>query len=323
MEYAAGIDGGGTKTVALLADMHGNIIARSAGGPANPNVVPYDNLLYTFNNLFDELEQQCPDAMQNVSVLFAGISGAGNAAAKYEIEAVLKQLLPKTTRIQIEADTINALYSGTYGDYGIVHISGTGSITYGINARGQHGRVGGWGYLFGDEGSGYEIGRQGIIHALKAQDGRGPDTVLLDKIYDHFREKNPYELVRKIYTAKIPKEKISPVSKLVFEAYRKSDSVATHIIADAADEISMSIRTLYNNMFNQHDSVRAVLCGGIFYETDIIPPLLYEKLTDCSKIELSIPKLNPAGGSLIGAYLMKDQQLDNTVIESLISNESR
>lgn len=320
MEYVAGIDGGGTKTVAILADMDGKIVAHSSGGPTNPNVVSQDKLFYTFKTMLDELEQKQPNSVQNISVLFAGISGTGNEASKNDVGKVLLQLLPENTRVQVEPDTINALYSGTYRSHGIVHISGTGSITYGISSDGVHDRVGGWGYLFGDEGSGYDIGRQGIIQALKAHDGRGSDTILLDQITAFFDVTNPYDLVRKIYTAESPKNEIAPIARLVFQSYKQNDAVAEQIISETVQEISKSIRTLHEKLFNQEEKVKAVLCGGVFNDKEMLPQLLKEELKYCRNIQLVLPKVSPAGGAIIGAYLMKKQHLDNSTIQSIISN---
>ncbi|WP_174614316.1 N-acetylglucosamine kinase [Virgibacillus ihumii] len=317
MEYVAGIDGGGTKTVAILADLDGTIVAQTSGGPTNPNVISGNKLFDTLKTLLDELEQMLPNALWNVSVLFAGIAGTGNNASRITVEQVLKQLLFNKTRIRVEPDTINALYSGTYGKHGIVHISGTGSITYGINAHGVHGRVGGWGYLFGDEGSGYDIGRKGIMRALKAHDGRGPDTVLLKRISSDFEVSNPYDLVRKIYTSESPKNKISPVAKLVFQAYKQNDIVAQQIISDTSQEIKESIGTLYMKLFEKGQNVKVVLCGGVFQEKEILPRLLKEELKHDSNIELIMPNISPAGGAIIGAFLMRNGQLNHSVIKKL------
>ncbi len=314
-----GIDGGGTKTNTVIADMDGRIIARATGGPTNPNAVPRQKLENTLSTMLQELKTQQPDAFENITSLFAGMSGAANDRMQDELKGILEQLVPDGVRICVEADTINALYSGTYGEPGIVQISGTGSITFGINAKSEHARVGGWGFLFGDEGSGYDIGRQGIVAALKFQDGRGSETILLDMLRSYFDVTSEHELVQEIYALPSPKDGIAPVSRIVFQAYIKNDQVARHIITDAAKEISLSIKTLYKKHFSPAKEVKAVLCGGIFNNKDIMPRLLESKLQDHPNINLTIPEMSPVGGSVIGAYLQQHKHVDQEFIQNIIS----
>lgn len=319
MSFIIGVDGGGTKTNAVIADMEGRIIARATVGPTNPNVITREVLFETVSSMIGELQTQQPQAFGSIISAFAGISGASNNRMQQVLKEIIEQLLPNGTTVCVEADTINALYSGTYGNPGIVQISGTGSITYGINMESKHDRVGGWGYLFGDEGSGYDIGRQGIIAALKAHDGRGPKTVLLDMLGTYFNETNGHELVQEVYALPSPKEGISPVSKLVFQAYLGNDHIAQQIINNAATEISLSIKTLYKKHFRKDEEVKVVLCGGVFSDKDIMPRLLEQELRDFQNITLFIPEMSPVGGSVIGAYLVQQKQVDRDIIQNIIS----
>ena len=108
------------------------LLAQTTVGPSNLNTTSKEELTTTFRELFSTLEKQMGHALR-ISNLFAGVSGGGHEKNKNDLESLLKQLVPNTTKIQVEADPLNALYSGTYGKPGIVQISGTGSITYGIN----------------------------------------------------------------------------------------------------------------------------------------------------------------------------------------------
>lgn len=319
MSFVMGIDGGGTKTNAVIADMDGRIIAHATGGPTNPNAVPWQELENTLTTMTNELKTQQPAAFGNITSLFAGMSGAANDKMQIKLKKFFKKVMPNGVRICVDADTINALYSGTYGEPGIVQISGTGSITYGINTKSEHDRVGGWGYLFGDEGSGYDIGRQGIVAALKSQDGRLPETMLLQMLRSHFNVTNEHELVQKIYAMPSPKAGISPVSEIVFQAYIKNDHAARQIITDAAKEISLSIKSLYTKHFKTNAEVKAVLCGGIFNDKAIMPQLLEYELQDYQNINLITPEISPVGGSVIGACLLQQKHINQNVIQNIIS----
>lgn len=322
MDYVIGIDGGGTKTELLMADENGSFVAKSLGGSTNPNTVTTSELYQTMETLLADLTKQVPDKISHVTHLFAGISGAGEEKNQVELTRVLTDLLPGNTSIEVFPDTINALYSGTFGKPGIVQIAGTGSIAYGVNNHQHHDRVGGWGYLVGDEGSGYEIGREGIVAALKAFDGRAQDTILLEMLYRHFHVSNGQELIREIYSAPSPKNKIAPISKIVFQAYKQNDQVATEIIAQAVKEITHSILTLYNKLFQKNERALVVLCGGVFHNRGLVPALIEKELAShTASLRIVIPKIPPVGGSLIGAYLSKNNSLDSKIIENILSME--
>lgn len=320
MTYVIGIDGGGTKTKAVIADGTGAIIASETVGPTNPNLISTEELHHTLDVLLRGLGSQAPEQYKKVTYLFAGVSGAGVEQSRISLFHVLTKLVSDYVTIRVESDTINALYSGTFGKPGIVQIAGTGSITYGINNKSEHDRVGGWGYLFGDEGSGFDIGRQGIMAVLKSDDGRGPKTILTEKIYAFFGVTHARDLIQKVYTATVPKNDISPLSRVVFQAYKKNDPAAVAIINGVAKEISISIKTLYKKLFDFNETVDAVLCGGVFNEIDIVPPLIKRELGDLSRIKPCIPEMSPVGGSVIGAYLMQGSLPGPTIIKKMITS---
>ncbi len=311
-----GIDGGGTKTIAVIADMNGFVVAKSQAGPTNPNVMPISKIKQTFKELMNELRKQVPIPYENVNTLFAGMSGAGSKRSKHILKGMIQEAVPHISNIGVEIDTINALYSGTYGGPGIVQIAGTGAITYGVNNESKHDRIGGWGYLFGDEGSGYDIGRRAVIAALKYYDGRGIETTLLNKLYTYFDVKNPREIIEKIYASRIPKVEIAPLSKVVFEAYKQNDIVAKELLYDVVEELELSIKTLYSKLFQPNEEVIVVLCGGVFNDNDVLPPLITNKL-QYGNMKITIPIMSPVGGSIIGAYIMQHFKPNSKIIEAI------
>ncbi len=311
-----GIDGGGTKTVAVIADRNGKVIAQTRVGSTNPNSCSKQELEKTFRELFHTLEVQVPTSFQKITNLFAGIAGTGNEANKIFLKDMIKQFVPAHTLIHVEPDTINALYSGTYGNPGIVQISGTGSITYGINKNQKHDRVGGWGYLLGDEGSGYDIGRQGIMAVLKAYDGRGPNTIMSQRMFTYFNKDNGHDFIQKIYSSPSPKNEIAALSKIVIQSFKQQDPEADRIIGSVIQEITHSIKTLYKKLFSEHDKVKVVLCGGIFSEK-AIAELVKISLNDDPNKTVVLPDIPPVGGSLIGAYVMGGEHPTSDIIKNI------
>ncbi|MGP4064481.1 N-acetylglucosamine kinase [Oceanobacillus sp. M65] len=315
MAYYMGIDGGGTKTQAVLADENGNILSRAISGASNPNAVGEKQLIQVFQTLFLELDNEGKTRLENVKLVYAGIAGSANPANHILLESILSELLPHAT-VFVEPDAICALYSGTYGGAGIVQIAGTGSITYGMNEAGEQGRVGGWGYLFGDEGSGYAIGRAGVTEALKSVDGRGEPTILLEMLYEHFQVLQPQELIKKVYNAKQPKTIIAPLSRIVFQAYAQEDVVAQAILQQAAKDIASQIMSLYRTLFTSDEKTKVVLCGGVFQEKAVMPVLLKDYLKNIPLI-LVQPEFPPVAGSLIGAYKQATIQVSQNMLEQM------
>src|SRR5690606_9748397 len=110
-----------------------------------------------------------------------------------------------------------------------------------------------------------------------AADGRGEETLLLNLILNHFQVNSTRQLIDRIYQAPVPKNEISPVAKLVIKAYKQNDSVAKHIIGEAADDMVTGILALSNKLFSKSVSVPVVLCGGVFHDKTVLPVMMREK----------------------------------------------
>ncbi|MEN2466214.1 BadF/BadG/BcrA/BcrD ATPase family protein [Ornithinibacillus sp. JPR2-1] len=318
MEYVIGIDGGGTKTQVVLTDMEGRVVSHTQYGSTNPNAVSKSELIDTFQTIFHDLQQSVPDVVRNVSTIFAGISGAGSQQSASLVTEVIQSTLPSDVKVKVEPDSVNALYAGTYGKPGIVQISGTGSITFGVNENNQQGRVGGWGYLLGDEGSGYDFGRKGIMAVLQHEDGRGPSTMLKDILFSYFQVTSGRELIDQIYHSRAPRMTIAQVSKLVFQAYEAGDAVVATMMQNVAKDISHSIKTLDQKLFTTNNELEVILCGGLFSNRLILPPLLELEFKGYSKpVSFILPELLPVAGSIIGALLENKQAISTSIIDNL------
>ena len=172
-----GIDGGGTKTEAVLCDGEGRVLSRVIGGPTSPTSRPAAQVRETLAKILRRLMEGRGGLAGGLDALFAGLSGGsvGNNAAL--IGNMLRELLPGCRQISNFSDCLNALRSAIPQGDGLVAISGTGSSVFAC-VDGQLRQCGGWGYLLGDEGSGYDLGQRALRCALRALDGRGPATTL-------------------------------------------------------------------------------------------------------------------------------------------------
>ncbi len=298
MSYVIGIDGGGTKTKAVLADEHGTIYSEIVAGPSNLNSTSRDSVEKTFQDIFSHFKKTQPEIFRHVEFCFAGLSGIENEQNDAFTTAVFEQIIGGQFPYLIENDAVNALYSGTYGEPGIVQIAGTGSITFGIDRQLNKKRVGGWGYLFGDQGSGYAIGRDALQVVFQRYDRNEPESLLIEQLKDHFKVTGDLkEIVPLIYKVKSPRNVIANLSEVVFNAYDSGDKDAENIIRKAVKDLSDSIQTIASQFSSLKPQV--VLVGGLFTRSDVLLPLLDEALK--GEFPLILPKVEPVMGSVVAA----------------------
>lgn len=305
--YYLGIDGGGTKTKAIITTAKGKVIAEALVEATNPNSVPEETMKLRFQNLLNELWKQSNLQINDIIQVFAGMSGVSRQASKQRMKQILSVILEGYENISVDNDAVTALYSGTFGKPGIVQISGTGSITYGVNADGEHGRVGGWGHFIDEKGSGFSIGRDALQAAFKALDERRIPTLLGEFILEHFHEKELPDVIPHVYQAADVKVEIASLSRLVFKAADQVDTIALSIIEQQGEEIGKSIARLISNHFKEERQVvPVVLAGGIFNRVDLIQETMAQTLKLLGKkVHFIMPEIDPAGGAVIAA-LKKD-----------------
>ena len=178
--YVIGLDGGGTKTDGVLVGQDGRVLARRCVGASNPNDVGEEASAAVVRALAEVLATEAGVHLADCFV-FGGISGALNH--REGLTARLRSTVPAPGGVEIDSDMVNLLSAELPDRDGACIICGTGSACF--VRRGQEVfRIGGWGYLLDSAGSGYDIGRQALEAALRAQDGRGCPTALSAKLAD-------------------------------------------------------------------------------------------------------------------------------------------
>jgi len=230
--YYLGVDGGGTKTLAVIVDAAGAERGRGLAGCANFKVAGVDAAL----NQVD-VAIQAASAAAGCRAPFAaawlGLSGV-DAPPDQALLLLHLRTLAEVVRLSNDAElALGALPDGV----GVALIAGTGSIALGRNAAGMQARAGGWGHLVGDEGSGYDMGRSALQAALRAADGRGPSTTLLDDILAAWELGSAAEIIGRVYPPG-DKAEIARLSRLVFAAATAGDRVADRIVRRGAAELA-------------------------------------------------------------------------------------
>ena len=256
MEYILGVDGGGTKTVALLGDLDGNILVRGMSGSSNTNAVGFDAACLALESAINLARK---DHSGEISAMCLGLAGAGRKEDIEQFQNWVADKFPKTT-VEVVSDAEILLMAGAPPGPALALICGTGSIVYGRTVTGELIRAGGWGYLFGDEGSGYGIGIAALRSVMRAYDGRGHETLLSKLVLERYGLYTPPELVHAIYGAESPHSEVATLSDLVEQAASRSDSVAIEILETSAWELVRTIAAVYPKL--GMSAVPLVVTGG-------------------------------------------------------------
>ncbi|MEO6212621.1 MAG: BadF/BadG/BcrA/BcrD ATPase family protein [Vicinamibacterales bacterium] len=260
MLHVLGIDAGGTKTVCQLADATGTVIAEARSTGANLQAVGELEVEKVLHQVMDEALGDRPIVPAVICLGIAGVDRPDDAAV---VRGIMKRIGFKA-RVLVVNDALVALEAGAPGLPGVVIISGTGSISYGRNARGQSARSGGWGYVLGDEGSGYWIGRAALRAVLRESDRRGPRTALTPLLLEHFGVTKAQGLIHEVYHTNLKPTAIGALARSVSAAFAQGDTAAIGILRAAADELESAALSVARRLELLGDPFVFILAGGIF-----------------------------------------------------------
>ena len=295
MNYIIGIDGGGTKTIGQLTTIDGEKIANIIEGPSNYHVVGIETTHQVLNNIIESLTSKIDDRNNNL-VICIGMAGLGREDDKKIINEICDKIKTTTHRI-LTHDAHIALIGGIGKHEGIIVISGTGSIVYGIDSHGVEIRAGGWGYLIGDEGSGYDIAIKGLQAIAKASDNRQPSTILTELFLTELNLDDPKQLIQWVHAA--DRDVIAQLSRTVFEGMKNGDRTAIAIIETATDELVCAIETVIKQA-SFKDTINIVLNGGNLIHQPLFSENLKNKIYEkMNNISVMYPKSDPVNGAIL------------------------
>jgi len=258
--YVLGIDAGGTKTVCYLADLTGTVIGEGRGGGAN---LQTQGELEVEKVLHRVIEDAIGDRALLPVAVCLGAAGVDRADDDRTVRAIMRRLGFRSHTLIVN-DALVALVAGAGNEPGVVLIAGTGSIAYGVNQAGYAARSGGWGYVLGDEGSGYWIGRQALTAVVRAADGRGPRTRLTALMLEHFQLTQVAGLVRAVYDKGLRRPAVAALGPVVDRAREDGDVAASEILRAAGDELARAAASVIERLEMRGQPFRTVLAGGMF-----------------------------------------------------------
>jgi N-acetylglucosamine kinase-like BadF-type ATPase len=256
--YYLGIDGGGSKTLAIVVNERGEEIGRGQAGSSNHTGVGLPRAVQNIYAAFIEAKQSLGPQTQ-MQKAWLGLAGVDRLADQQMLAAHV-QSIASTVYVTNDAELALSALPATVG---VVLIAGTGSIALGRNAQGQTTRSGGWGHILGDEGSGYALGQQALRAAVRAADGRGPQTLLLERILQHWQLQQADDIIGEVY-GNDDKAKIARLSSYVLQAEQDGDPVAHEIIQYNLDELVLVVRSVSIKLgFSAQQPLPLALSGGL------------------------------------------------------------
>ena len=268
------VDGGGTKTLAIVTDAHGQELARATAGPSNYLPGETERVIANITAAVTAATTSAETTLP-LDALWIGLAGIDRPGAREALAGPLDRL---ATDLRLTNDA-QLLFGAVPDETGIVLIAGTGSIAFGKDRHGQIARAGGWGYLIGDEGSGYDLGRLVLQAAAHAADGRGHETMLLPLVLRQWELDQPLQIIDALYRDPDTKARIAACAPLVFEAAAAEDPIAEEILHDCAAELAAAVAALAEELdFPPHTGIALVASGSLLVQQPVYREAILNEL---------------------------------------------
>jgi glucosamine kinase len=293
----AGVDAGGTKTLAAVLDLETFQVSLGRGGPANVDAVGAEAA-------GDALEAALGAALEE-----AGVAGSSLGPSVFGIAGTIPAVVRERIRESFSLrnayfvnDVVAAWASGTWLEPGVGVISGTGSHVFGVNAAGESWRTGGWGHILGDEGSGYWIGLHGIKAALQYRDASGPQTALLDACVRFYALRAIEEMQDVFYSKPFTKGEVAAFAREVAAEADGGDGVARSLLERAGADLAAQARAPVQvlGLGASEEKVVIALIGSVFAHAPLFRESFERAVREFTpNATFVLPELAPVGGSLL------------------------
>ncbi|HTA35375.1 MAG TPA: BadF/BadG/BcrA/BcrD ATPase family protein [Solirubrobacteraceae bacterium] len=293
--YLLAIDGGATKTLAAVLDLDEHAVHLAEGGPSNEDAVGSKAAV-------EALLDVAAGAMRRAGIEERELATAVLAVAGTDTDAIARQVQAARSDDWIVVnDVVGAWAVATGARAGVGAISGTGSNVFGVGSDARAWRVGGWGHLLGDEGSGYWLGVASIRAALADRDGSGPQTALSDAAAEFFDAPSVEALAALVYSKPLTKGEIASFAAETARLADAGDAVACELYTRGAHELAGQILTVIAHTGLGADGVEfpvgligsAYKAGAVF-----VDPLAAAVQEHAPNARIATVELAPVGGAL-------------------------
>lgn len=305
--YVIGIDGGGTKTIAALADLEGKILSKNKSGSSSPRNAGIKEVASNLREVLKPLLRKVKKG-QIVSTAIA-LPAIEEEYREKKKEILARLMLKKEIykifkgKVKIFSDQLAAFKSGTDKKDGVLLIAGTGCVCHGWKKR-KEAKSSGWGWL-ADEGSSFWIGQKAFQAVLKDLDRRGQKTMITRLTFQSLQVQKITHFLKKIYSQN-PTEIIPQLTIICDKASQKGDKVAKEIMAEAGQELALNTKTVIKRLNFQKEKFPLVLVGSMF-KSKIVLDIAKRKIKRIApKVQFIQPKEEPVKGAIkLALYELK------------------
>ncbi len=323
-DFFIAFDGGGTKTICIIGDSKGTIIASATGTSTNIKSRPQDLVKEVIHELLGKVLLSENINVNQIKGVFVSTAGGDREEDRKRWKQWILEYGVNPKIINVENDAVGALTAGTKTNTGIVLIAGTGSICYLVKeGNSKPRRVGGWGYLLGDEGSGYDIGNQALKIILRSHDGRdGTKEALTEYILGQFGLDSPEQLITYIYENPYPRKLIASVAQYVITLAEQEEIHAREIIQQAIDKLVELVISIVREDIDSN-TFPLVISGGLFYS--IYFKEIFEQTMRINGLNQTVilPEYPPIVGSYIQALIQNGEIISDEVEQNINNSWER
>ena len=276
IDLVIGIDGGGTRTRARLANLHGETLGTGEAGSSNPQTQGFETAQREILAAIDQGFATANLERQIVAAACLGVGGIERGPEREHFtEWARENIAP---HVQVLNDSQIVLAAGTPDNWGIALIAGTGAIAWGRDHDGRMARASGWGYLLGDEGSAFDLASQALRSVTRAADGRGDKTELVKAILDFWNLKNPEDLIPRVYQSNWKPGDIARIAPIVLQVAESGDAVAQRLVAEAGFWLAQSVLGVAHELGFGDEMIPLALTGGLVLNSELLRRQLLEHL---------------------------------------------
>ncbi|MBM3128783.1 MAG: hypothetical protein FJ009_09190 [Chloroflexi bacterium] len=262
--FVVGIDAGGTHTRARVANLRGEMPGAGEAGAGNPHIAGTDSAR---REILIALQRACDNARVERRALVAACLGIAGVARQDEraewIAWAHEKIAP---RVALCNDGEIVIAAGCPDDWGLALIAGTGSSAWGKTREGRSARAGGWGWRFGDEGSGYALACAALRAASQAADGRAEPTRLLDAILADWNLREPTDLIARVYRSGLRNAEIAALASVVIRVADEGDAIARQLIVKAGQELAAALGAVARALHIAPEAIPLALAGGLLLD---------------------------------------------------------
>jgi glucosamine kinase len=312
--FVMGVDGGATKTLAAVLDLHEHTIHLGHGGSSNPDAVGAEAATDSLLKATDEAIARADIAHEQLDAAVLAVAGTDTDAVATHVRA------HRPDTWVVVNDVVGAWATATGARPGVGTISGTGSNVFGVGPGARSWRAGGWGHVLGDEGSGHWLAVQSIAAALRDRDRSGPETALSAAALDFFAVSSVEELAMLVYSKPLSKGEIAAFAIETARVAQAGDEVARGLYERGAAELGARVVAVIQQTGLEGEFPVGLIGSAFKAGAMFVEPLSAVVREAAPRAQVAVVEMAPVGGCLLLAARVagREQTVEASALKSLL-----